>query len=299
MNDMDLTVHDVEKINDQDRLLEIIRNQDLDFAVRHRAVRNLEDKSFFKDCAHAEDDFLRIFAAEFIDDDETLLDMILNDSNDYVRRKAGSNFIDNCDSEKYSDVLLEFALENPKYNVNPIGDTDVAARFACHRIEDTSKLLRVIKESPSKYVYRYAMRNVDDESLFELLQSGELDSEKTHFLADKLDDENVLRDLLYAKKVNVHNRIRIAVKLRDDEMLKELLDAPLGPYIPEGKAFPDIYPGDRLYVHIVFNYPNEEIAIQALKLIGYEKNLKYVMENHKNPKIRDLAAEMYENCKRH
>ena len=297
MNDMDLTVHDVAKIKNQDRLLEIITNQDLDFRVRHRAVINIEDKSFFKGCAHAEDDFLRMFAAKFIDDDETLLDMILNDSNDFVRRKAGSNFIDNCDSEKYSDVLLEFALENPKYNAYTFGDIDLAAKSACKRIDDTSKLLRIIKESSSKSVYCYAMRKVDDDALFELLESGELDVEKTLIVADKLGDENTLRKLLYGKKVNVHNRIRIAVKLRDDEMLKKLLDVPLGPHVPEGKVFPDIYPGDRLYVHIVFNYPNVEIAIMALKLIGYKKNLKYVMDNHKDSVMRNLAAELYENCR--
>ena len=161
MDDLDLTIEDVDKIKDQNRLFEIVKNQDLDVRIRIKAVNNIEDKRIFADYAYDEDVFLRLYAAKYLEDDETLLDLMLNDSSDYVRCDAGRNFIHHCDSEKYGDVLVEFSLENPKYNVSPLTDTDTAARFACMRIKDTSKLLRIIKESNSLYVYGYAMRKVD------------------------------------------------------------------------------------------------------------------------------------------
>jgi hypothetical protein len=276
---MKLTVGDVEKITNQNQLLEIVRNPDVDVRIRIKAAENIKDKSIFKDFAHDNDSFLRYYAAKYIDDDETLLDLILNDSNDFVRHNAGSNFIDYCDSERYEDVLLEFALENPRYNVSPLTETDTLARFACHNIRDTSKLLKVIKESKSPYVYNYAMRKVDKKALHDLLYSGKLDRARA---------------------------LEVAMKLEDDEKLGELLDVAIGPksrFIPNAGEDPDniaghtvsnIFPGDDIYSSIVFSCQNEEITIRALKLIGYPSNLKRIIEYHENPKIRQLAKNQLE-----
>lgn len=138
-----LTVQDVNVMGDHDRLLEIIRNWNLDSRIRHTAFENLEDKSFFKDCAYDEMIFKDICRSYI--NDEMLLDLALNDSNDYVRYNEGANFVDNCDSEKYEDVLLEFALENPAYNMSPYTKTLWVVKSGCDRINDASKLLKIIK----------------------------------------------------------------------------------------------------------------------------------------------------------
>lgn len=304
MDDLDLTIEDVEKIKDQNRLFEIVKNQDLDVRIRIKAVNDIEDKCIFADYAYDEDVFLRMYAAKYLEDDETLLDLMLNDSSDYVRCDAGRKFIHNCDSEKYVDVLVEFSLENPKYNVSPLTDTDTAARFACMRIKDTSKLLRIIKESNSLYVYGYAMRKVDKESLRQLLYSGELDIGKEVMVAEKLNDERKLTELLYGGKLDTETEIEVAMELEDDEKLSELLERPISPrntYIPNtgedpdnilGHTVPNIFPGDSIYLRIVFSYPNEDIAIKALNLIGFKSNLEKITQSHKNPKIRRLAKEI-------
>ena len=286
-----LTVEDVENIKSQIQLLEIFKNQDLDTRVRSKAIENIEDKSIFNDYAYDDDSFLRECAAQYIDDDEMLLDLILNDSNVFVRYYAGWNFVRNCDNEKYDDILLEFALENPEYNVAPIGTTDKKAKFASHRINDTSKFLRIIEKSKSKRVYSYAVGRVSKDDLSGLLYSGKLDTEKTIFIAKELNDYEKLRELLYGGKVDFKNSMKIAMELEDDEFLKKNLDVPIGPHIREGKVFPDIFPGDGLYTEIVFSYPNEEVVIKALNLIGYKHSLKYIIDNHKNPKICKLAEE--------
>lgn len=278
-----LTVRDVKVIRDQDRLLEIIMNRNLDSRVRHAAVDNIEDKSFFKDCAYDEDEFLRIFAAQYIDDDETLLDLVLNDSNDYVRYKAGVNFVDNCDSERYEDVLLEFALENPAYNVSPYTKTHWVAESACDRINDTSKLLKIINESQSEYVCSTAIRRVDREAL---------------------------AGLLYGENLGMKKKLKIAMELEDDERLMELLEVPIGPtrkYVPNDGDFPDdvsgiwvmgnLSPGDSIYRSIVLSYPNEEIVIQALNDIQYKSNLEFIIKHHESPKIRDLARKRLEHIR--
>lgn len=305
-----LTVDDVEKIKDQNQLLEIIKNPDLDTRVRIKAVDNIEDKHILADYAYDEDIFLRMQAVRQVKDDEILLDLILSDSSDFVRHEAGTRFIDYSDSEKYEDVLLEFALENPKYAVFPLGDTDTMARFACMRIKDTSKLLEVVKKSQSLYVYRYAMRKVWDDALSELLYSGELDRDKEVMVAEKLNDYKKLSELLYGEKLDYECRIRIAMGLKDDEKLRELLKVPLAPkskFIPnDGSeaddinghyAVSDMFPGDEIYTTIVFDYPNRKIAIKALNLIGYKSNLEYIVQNHKDPRIRKVATAILEITK--
>lgn len=292
MKDSSLTDDDIDKINNQNKLLEIFKNQDLDTRVRSKAAENIEDKSIFKDYAYDDDSFLRVCAAQYTDDDdEMLLNLILNDSNVFVRYYAGWNFVRNCDNEKYEDILLEFALENPEYNVAPIGSTDKKAKFASHRINDASKFLRIIEKSKSKHVYSYAVGRVSKDDLSELLYSGKLDTEKTIFIAKELKDYEKLRELLYGGKVDFKNSMKIAMELEDDEFLKKNLGVPIGPHIREGKVFPDIFPGDGLYTEIVFSYPNEEVVIKALNLIGYKHSLKYIIDNHKNPKICKLAKE--------
>ncbi|MBR6024472.1 MAG: hypothetical protein IK044_05945 [Methanobrevibacter sp.] len=305
-----LTVDDVEKIKDQNQLLEIVKNPDFDIRVRIRAADNIEDKSILADYAYDGDIFLRMQAIRQVNNDEILLDLILNDSSDFVRHEAGTRFIDYCDSEKYEDVLLEFALENPKYAVFPLGDTDTMARFACMRIKDTSKLMEVVKKSKSIYVYRYAMRAVGNDALSELLYSGELDRDKEIMVAERLKDYKKLSELLYGGKLNHECRIRVAMGLKDDEKLRELLKVPLAPkskYIPNdgddednihgSHVVSDMFPGDEIYTTIVFDYPNRKIAIKALNLIGYKSNLKYIMENHKDPRICKAAASILERTK--
>ena len=110
-----LTVDDVEKIKDQNQLLEIIKNPDLDTRVRIKAVDNIEDKHILADYAYDEDIFLRMQAVRQVKDDEILLDLILSDSSDFVRHEAGTRFIDYSDSEKYEDVLLEWKILNMLY----------------------------------------------------------------------------------------------------------------------------------------------------------------------------------------
>ena len=295
MNELSLTVEDIGKIKNQNRLLEIVRNRDLETRIRTEAVKNLEDKGVFRDFAHDEDMFMRMCAAEYVDDDEILLDLILNDSNDYVRREAGRNFVYNCDCEKYEGVLLEFALENPKYNVSPLTRPDIKTIFACRRISDTSKLLKIIKESKSRQVYGYAMDAVGRDALSGLLHSGELDMEKTVIVAEKLEDTEKLRELLYSGKLKITESLRIAAKLEDSEKLMKLLEVPVGPYIPDGKVFPDLFPGDRIYTSIALSYPDEEVAAEAVKNIGYKQNMEWVINNSKNARIRRLAEERLKN----
>lgn len=282
------------KPNDDD-LIEVIKNQILDMRIRIHAVESLNDKSVLRDYAHNEDLFLRIQAARFIDDYEMLLDMILNDSSDHVRHIAGMNFIGGCDIEKYEDILVEFAVENPKYDVDSYSSTGNAARFACSRIEDSSKLLKVIIKSPSERVWRHAISKADDAALYELLQSNGLEAEKALVVAEKLNDKVKLRELLNDGKLDYESQVMLAMDLEDDEKLKELLKVPIGPRVREGKAFPDLFPGDNLYKSIVFSYPNEEIAIAALNNIGYERNLKEIIKHHDNPRICDLAKERLKN----
>jgi hypothetical protein len=221
--------------------------------------------------------------------------LILNDSNDYVRNKAGRNFVYNCDCEKYGDVLLEFALENPKYNASQLTRPDIKTIFACRRISDTSKLLKIIKESKSRQVYSCAMEAVGKDALSGLLHSGELDMEKTVIVAEKLEDTEKLRELLYSGKLKITESLRIAAKLEDSEKLMKLLEVPVGPYIPEGKVFPDLFPGDKIYVSIALSYPDEDIAAEAVKNIGYKQNLEWVINNSKNTRIRRLAEERLKN----
>ena len=135
------------------------------------------------------------------------------------------------------------------------------------------------------------MGRVSKDDLSGLLYSGKLDTEKTIFIAKELNDYEKLRELLYGGKVDLKNSMKIAMELEDDEFLKKNLDVPIGPHIREGKVFPDIFPGDGLYTEIVFSYPNEEVVIKALNLIGYKHSLKYIIDNHKNPKICKLAEE--------
>lgn len=277
-----LTVQDVKMIRNQDMLIEIIMNGDLNSMIRHAAVVNLEDKSFFKDFAYDEDTFLRTLAAQYIDDDETLLDLVLNDSNDQVRYYAGANFVDNCDSEKYGDALLEFALENPAYNVSPYRKTMGVAKSACDRINDTSKLLKIIKESQSKYVYSAAIHKAGKEEL---------------------------AGLLYGENLGMKKKLSIAIEIEDDERLMELLEVPIGPtrkYVPNDGdldddnicgiwVMDDFSPGDYIYTSIVLSYPNEEIVIQALNNIQYKSNLDFIIKHHESPKIRDLAKKRLEH----
>ena len=280
-----LTVDDVKKIKNPDKLLEIAKNQDLNTKIRKQALENIEDKGIFKDLAYDEDKFLRLYVADHIDDDEILLDLILNDSDDWVRYLAGRNFADNCDAEEYEDVLLEFALENPAYNVSPYTKTRWAAKSACDRINDNSKLLRIIKESESEHVYSAAIHKADRESLAELL---------------------------YGEKLGMKKKLVIAAEIEDDERLMELLEVPIGPtrkYVPNDGDLGDdgicgvwvvgnISPGDSIYTSIVFSYPNEEIVIQALNIIPHESYLEYIRGHHKSPKIRDLASKRLEHIKR-
>ena len=65
-----LTLDGVEKIKDQNQLLEIIKNPDLDTRVRIKAVDNIEDKSILADYAYDEDIFLRMQAVRQVKDDE-------------------------------------------------------------------------------------------------------------------------------------------------------------------------------------------------------------------------------------
>ena len=78
-----LTVEDVAEIKDQDQLLEIAKNSELDIRIRIKAFDDIEDKGIFRDYAYDEDSFLRMCAVKYVDD-EVLLDLILNDSNDFV-----------------------------------------------------------------------------------------------------------------------------------------------------------------------------------------------------------------------
>lgn len=280
-----LTVEDVKKIKNQDKLLEIVKNQDLNTKIRKQALENIEDDGIFRDFAHDEDKFLRSYAAGHIDDNEILLDLILNDSDDWVRYVAGKNFVGNCNAEEYGHVLLEFALENPSYNVSPYTKTRWVAKSACDRINDTSKLLKIIKESQSEYVYSAAIDKAGKEAL---------------------------AGLLYGEKLGMKKKLKIAVEIEDDELLMELLEVPIGPtrkYIPNDGDMDDdnicgiwvvndFSPGDNIYTSIVFSYPNEEIVIQALDDIQHESNLKYIIEHHENPKIRNLAAKRLEHIKR-
>lgn len=279
-----LTVEDVKKIKNLDRLIEIAKNQDLNTKIRNNALENIEDKGIFKDLAYDEDKFLRSYAAEHIDDDEILLDLILNDSDDWVRHLAGNNFVDNCDAAKYEDVLLEFALANPAYNVSPYTKTYSTAKFACDRINDNSKLLRIIKESESEYVYSAAICKADREAL---------------------------AGLLYGEKLGMKKKLMIAAEIEDDELLMDLLEVPIGPtrkYVPNDGdlggndisgiwVVNDFSPGDSIYTSIVFSYPNEEIVIQALNDIQNKSYLEYIMGHHKSPKIRDLASKRLEDIK--
>lgn len=295
MSNRELAAEDIKLINDDEKLIEIIKNQNLDMRIRIHAVESLNDKSVFRDYTHDEDSFLRSQAARFIDDYEMLLDMILNDSSDHVRHVAGMNFIGDCDIEKYEDILVEFAVENPKYNADSISSTIEAARFASSRIEDASKLLKVIMKSPSNRVWRYAIRKVDNDALCKLLENNELEAGKALIVAEKLNDKRKLKELLYDGKLDYESQVSVAMKLEDDEKLKELLKVPIGPRVPEGKVFPDLFPGDKIYTSIVFSYPNEEIAIAALNNIGYEKSLKHIIKHHDNPRMRDLAEERLKN----
>ena len=295
MNFEELTIEDIKLINDDDKLIEILKNQNLDTRIRIQAVANLNDKSVFKDYAHYEDPFLRSQAARYIEDDEMLLDLILNDSNDHVRHSAGMNFINTCDIEKYEDILVEFAVENPEYNVNPFFSTDFAARLACRRIEDTSNLLEVIMKSSSNQVCYYAISKVDNDALYKLLKSDELDVEKALMVAEKLNDHEKLKELLQKCQLDYESQVRVAMKLKDDEKLREFLKVPLGPKVSEDKVFPNLFPGDEIYKSIVFSYPNEDIAIAALNNIGYKRNLKDIIKHHDNPRICDLAKDRLMN----
>ena len=280
-----LTADDIKAINDQDKLLEIIKNTDLDTRIRTLALQNIVDKSILRDLVHEKEAFLRSYAALHIDDDEIVMDLILNDSDDWVRHFACQNFVSNCNAEKYGDILLEFALENPEYVTCVHGKTDMIAGEACGRISDTSKLLKIITESQSGYVYSKAINKADNDALHNLLHNA---------------------------KLNIKKKLEIAVKIEDDEKLKELLEVPIGPtsrYVPNTGDMPDdisgvrvmdeLSPGDRIYTSIVFSYPNEEIVIQALNDIQYKSNLNYIIEHHKNPEIRDMAKKRLENIKRY
>ena len=289
------TAEDIKLINDNDKLIEIIRNQDLDIRIRIHAVEMLKDKSVFRDYVHDEDSFLRSQAARFTDDYEILLDMVLNDSSDHVKHIAAMRFVCGCDIEKYEDILVEIAVENPKYGDDSFQNAEKAARFASSRIEDPSKLLKVIKKSSSLRVWRYAIGKLDNDALYELLENNGLDAEKALTAIEKLNDRVKLKELLYSGKLDYESEVSVAMELEDDEKLKELLNVTLGLRVIEGKAFPDIYPGDGIYTSIVFSYPNEEIAIAALNNIGYEKNLKHIIKHHDNPRIRDLAEERLKN----
>ncbi len=76
------------------------------------------------------------------------------------------------------------------------------AKSACDRINANSKLLRIITESQSEYVYSAAIHKAEKETLARLL---------------------------YGEKLGMKKKLMIAMELEDDERLRELLEVPICP----------------------------------------------------------------------
>lgn len=129
-------------------------------------------------------------------------------------------FVCGCNIEKYEDIMVEIAVENPKYGDDSFQNAEKAARFACSRIEDSSKLLKVIKKSSSLRVWRYAIGKLDNDALYELLENNGLDAEKALTAIEKLNDRVKLKELLYSGKLDYESEVSVAMELEDDEKLK-------------------------------------------------------------------------------
>lgn len=215
----------VKTLNDEQKLMEIIKNDDNLFGIRELATKQITNNDLLKeivfdtsDTVYAKGELfdIREIAVGQITDDETLFEIVNKYYDDAITTKYGLNIVERAVSRINNDEML-INISESNYDEEII---KLAIDGINNKFEDHDKTqLTIACDDDSKVKRMWAIDQIeDDEILIEIAMNGKyLDVREKALSKIKIEDERIpLLESLILKEKEYNESVNEYVTLDED-----------------------------------------------------------------------------------